>query len=153
MRLTNNFTLSELTKSQAAERCGFDNNPDKEQVASLVLLCEHVLQPIRDHFQKPVVISSGYRSPNVSRQIGSSSKSQHCKGQAADMEIPGISNKELADFIYENLPFDQVILEFHNPEEINSGWVHVSYVGDENRYAYLIAERDETGRVRYSKWQ
>ena len=153
MRLTNNFTLSELTKSQAAERCGFDNNPDKEQVASLVLLSENVLQPIRDHFQKPVVISSGYRSPNVSRQIGSSSKSQHCKGQAADMEIPGISNKELADFIYENLPFDQVILEFHNPEEINSGWVHVSYVGDENRYAYLIAERDETGRVRYSKWQ
>jgi|TARA_R110000823_G_scaffold244396_1_gene368659 zinc D-Ala-D-Ala carboxypeptidase len=153
MRLTDNFTLSELTKSQAAERCGFDNNPDKEQVANLVLLCEHVLQPIRDHFQKPVVISSGYRSPNVSRQIGSSSRSQHCKGQAADMEIPGISNKELADFIYENLPFDQVILEFHKPEEINSGWVHVSYVGDENRYAYLIAERDETGRVRYSKWQ
>ena len=99
MRLTDNFTLSELTKSQAAERCGFDNNPDKEQVANLVLLCEHVLQPIRDHFQKPVVISSGYRSPNVSRQIGSSSRSQHCKGQAADMEIPGISNKELADFI------------------------------------------------------
>ena len=128
MRLTNNFTLSELTKSQAAERCGFDNNPDKEQVASLVLLSENVLQPIRDHFQKPVLISSGYRSPNVSRQIGSSSRSQHCKGQAADIEILGLSNQELSDWIFENLSFDQLILEFHDYVEPNSGWVHVSYV-------------------------
>ena len=75
MRLTDNFTLSELTKSQTAERCGFDNSPDKEQVDNLVLLCENVLQPIREHFKMPVVISSGYRSPNVNKQIGSSSRS------------------------------------------------------------------------------
>tara|TARA_R100000935_G_scaffold5450_1_gene12539 strand:+ start:654 stop:1118 length:465 start_codon:yes stop_codon:yes gene_type:complete len=152
MRLTNNFTLSELTKSQAAERCGFDNNPDKEQVASLVLLSENVLQPIRDHFQKPVLISSGYRSPNVSRQIGSSSRSQHCKGQAADIEILGLSNQELSDWIFENLSFDQLILEFHDYVEPNSGWVHVSYVAKKtNRYEYLTAEREESGRVRYNK--
>ena len=113
-----------------------------------------MLQPIRDYFDKPVVISSGYRSPELSQKIGSSSRSQHCKGQAADIEIPGVSNKELADYIFESLSFDQVILEFHNPEELNSGWVHVSYVNHENnRHSYLLAEKDENGKVRYTKWQ
>ena len=99
-----------------------------------------------------MVISSGYRTPELSKKIGSSSRSQHCKGQAADIEIPGLSNKQLADYIFESLSFDQVILEFHNPEEINSGWVHVSYVDEEvNRFNYLLAEKDENGKVRYSK--
>mgnify|MGYP003147700064 FL=1 len=152
MKLTDNFSLSELTKYQTAKRCGFDNNPDKEQVDSLVLLCENVLQPIRDHFKMPVVISSGYRSPNVSRQIGSSSRSQHCKGQAADLEIPGLSNQKLSDWIFDNLSFDQLILEFYDYVDLNSGWVHVSYVAKKiNRYEYLTAERDENGKVRYSK--
>ena len=110
-----------------------------------------VVEP--NNFKKPVVISSGYRSPELSKKIGSSSRSQHCRGEAADLEIPGVSNKELADFINENLNFDQVILEFHNPDEINSGWVHVSYVGDKNRSEYLLAERDDYGKVRYSRCQ
>tara|TARA_R110000764_G_C10750592_1_gene352182 strand:+ start:62 stop:526 length:465 start_codon:yes stop_codon:yes gene_type:complete len=152
MRLTDNFTLSELTKSQTAERCGFDNSPDKEQVDNLVLLCENVLQPIREHFKMPVVISSGYRSPNVNKQIGSSSRSQHCKGQAADIEIPGLSNQELSEWIVDNLSFDQLILEFYDGIDPNSGWVHVSYVEKEtNRGEYLTAERDENGKVRYNK--
>ena len=153
MRLSDNFTLAELTKSQTAERCGIDNSPDKEHVDNLQKLCDEILQPIRDYFKKPVVISSGYRSPELSQKIGSSSRSQHCRGEAADLEIPGVSNKELADFINENLNFDQVILEFHNPDEINSGWVHVSYVGDKNRSEYLLAERDDYGKVRYSRCQ
>lgn len=153
MRLSDNFTLAELTKSQTAERCGIDNSPDKEHVDNLQKLCDEILQPIRDYFKKPVVISSGYRSPELSKKIGSSSRSQHCRGEAADLEIPGVSNKELADFINENLNFDQVILEFHNPDEINSGWVHVSYVGDKNRSEYLLAERDDYGKVRYSRCQ
>ena len=151
MRLSANFTLAELVKSQTAERCGIDNNPDKEHIQSLQKLCDNILQPVRDYFQKPVTISSGYRSPELSQKIGSSSRSQHCKGQAADFEVPGVSNKELADFINENLSFDQVILEFHNPDEINSGWVHSSYVGERNRSEYLLAEKDENGKVRYSK--
>ena len=151
MRLTDNFTLAELTKSQTAERCNIDNNPDKEHIDNLQKLCDNILQPVRDYFQKAVVIASGYRSPELSQKIGSSSRSQHCKGEAADMEIPGVSNKELADFINDNLDFDQVILEFHNPDEINSGWVHVSYVGDKNRSEYLLAEKDENGKVRYSR--
>ena len=151
MKLTDNFSLSELIKSQTAERCDIDNNPDKEHIESLQKLCDNILQPIRDYFKKPVVISSGYRSPELSQKIGSSSRSQHCKGEAADLEIPSVSNKELADFINDNLDFDQVILEFHNPDEINSGWVHVSYVSDRNRSEYLLAEKDENGKVRYSR--
>jgi|TARA_X000001388_G_C2172287_1_gene100312 hypothetical protein len=153
MKLTDNFSLLELTKSQTAERFGIDNNPDKEHIDNLQKLCDEILQPIRDYFKKPVVISSGYRSPELSQKIGSSSRSQHCRGEAADLEIPGVSNKELADFINENLNFDQVILEFHDPDEINSGWVHVSYVGDKNRSEYLLAERDDYGKVRYSRCQ
>mgnify|MGYP003109480672 FL=1 len=151
MKLTDNFTLAELTKSQTAERCGIDNNPDKEHIENLQRLCNNILQPVRDYFQKPVTISSGYRSPELSQKIGSSSRSQHCKGEAADFEVPGVSNKELADFINENLDYDQVILEFHNPDEINSGWVHASYVGEGNRSEYLLAEKDENGKVRYSR--
>jgi zinc D-Ala-D-Ala carboxypeptidase len=151
MKLTDNFTLAELTKSQTAERCGIDNNPDKEHIENLQRLCDNILQPVRDYFQKPVMISSGYRSPELSQKIGSSSRSQHCKGEAADFEVPGVSNKELANFINENLNFDQVILEFHNPDEINSGWVHASYVGEGNRSEYLLAEKDENGKVRYSR--
>ena len=151
MKLTDNFSLSELIKSQTAERCDIYNLPDKEHIESLQKLCDNILQPIRDYFKKPVVISSGYRSPELSQKIGSSSRSQHCKGEAADLEIPSVSNKELADFINDNLDFDQVILEFHNPDEINSGWVHVSYVSDRNRSEYLLAEKDENGKVRYSR--
>jgi len=151
MKLSDNFSLAELIKSQTAERCNIDNNPDKEHIVSLEKLCDNILQPVRDYFQKPVMISSGYRSPELSQKIGSSSRSQHCKGQAADLEIPGVSNKELADFINDNLDFDQVILEFHDPDEINSGWVHASYVGDANRSEYLLAEKDENGKVRYSR--
>jgi len=151
MKLSDNFSLAELIKSQTAERCNIDNNPDKEHIVSLEKLCDNILQPVRDYFQKPVMISSGYRSPELSQKIGSSSRSQHCKGQAADFEIPGVSNKELADFINDNLDFDQVILEFHDPNEINSGWVHASYVGDANRSEYLLAEKDENGKVRYSR--
>lgn len=151
MRLSDNFTLAELTKSQTAERCGIENTPDKEHIENLQKLCDNILQPVRDYFQKPVTISSGYRSPELSQKIGSSSRSQHCKGEAADFEVPGVSNKELADFINENLDYDQVILEFHNPDEINSGWVHASYVGEGNRSEYLLAEKDENGKVRYSR--
>ena len=153
MKLSDNFSLAELIKSQTAERCNIDNNPDKEHIVSLEKLCDNILQPVRDYFQKPVMISSGYRSPELSQKIGSSSRSQHCKGQAADFEIPGVSNKELADFINDNLAFDQVILEFHDPDEINSGWVHASYVDDRNRSEYLLAEKDENGKVRYSRCQ
>jgi len=127
MKLSKNFSLAELTKSQTAERMGLDNNPSEGEVENLRLLCERVLQPVRDHFNKVVTISSGYRNEILSAKIGSSSKSQHCKGMAADFEIAGIPNIQVAYWIQNNVDFDQLILEFYNPDDPAGGWVHVSY--------------------------
>ena len=149
MKLTDNFTLAELTKSQTAERCGIDNNPDKEHIENLQRLCDNILQPVRDYFQKPVTISSGYRSPELCLAVGSTIKSQHTEGKAADFEIDGIPNLQLANWIYKNLDFDQLILEFWNPAEDNSGWVHCSYNEDQNRKQYLKAIRID-GKTVYS---
>ena len=152
MRLSPNFTLKELIKSQTAERKGINNNPNEDNIENLQRLCEHVLQPVRDHYGKVVSVSSGFRSPELCVAIGSSTTSQHASGQAADFEIYGVSNKELADYIADNLDFDQLILEFWKPEEPNSGWVHCSYKGaDSNRKEYLRAVRGSTGKTSYQK--
>ena len=97
MKLSNNFSLNELTKSQTAERKGIDNTPSAEHQENLRSLCTHVLQPIRDHFSRVVSVSSGYRSPELCTAIGSKITSQHAKGEAADFEMFGVTNKELAD--------------------------------------------------------
>ena len=93
MQLSTNFSLLELTKSQTAERKDIDNTPSTEHQENLESLCTHVLQPVRDHFSRVVSISSGYRSEELCLAIGSKTTSQHAKGQAADFEIFGISNK------------------------------------------------------------
>jgi len=141
MELSKSFTLNELTKSQEATRLGIDNTPSEEHIENLKILCENILQPIRDFYGMPVSVSSGYRSAALCEAIGSSSKSQHTKGQAADFEIFGITNKDLADWITTNLDYDQCILEFWNPNEPNSGWVHCSYNSAGNRKQYLRASK------------
>ena len=149
MKLTENFSLNELTKSQTAERKGIDNTPSAEHQENLKSLCEMILQPIRDHFGQVVSVSSGYRSPELCVAIGSSTKSQHAKGQASDFEIFGVSNKELADYIDQNLDYDQLILEYWKGEdEPNSGWVHCSYTNGNNRKQYLRAYK-ENGSTKY----
>ena len=149
MKLTENFSLNELTKSQTAERKGIDNTPSTEHQENLKSLCEMILQPIRDHFGQVVSVSSGYRSPELCVAIGSSTKSQHASGCAADFEIFGVSNKELADYINENLDYDQLILEYWKGEdEPNSGWVHCSYTNGSNRKQYLRAYK-ENGSTKY----
>ena len=148
MKLTENFSLSELTKSQTAERKGIDNTPSPEHQENLKLLCESVLQPIRDHFGKVVTISSGYRSPELCTAIGSKITSQHAKGQAADFEIFGLSNKFLADYINSELYYDQLILEYWNESDPNSGWVHCSFSEGQNRKQYLRAYK-ENGSTKY----
>ena len=149
MKLTENFSLNELTKSQTAERKGIDNTPSTEHQENLKSLCEMILQPIRDHFGQVVSVSSGYRSPELCVAIGSSTKSQHAKGEASDFEIFGVSNKELADYINENLDYDQLILEYWKGEdEPNSGWVHCSYTNGNNRKQYLRAYK-ENGSTKY----
>ena len=141
MKLSKNFTLAEMTKSQTASRMGLDNNPSEDEQENLRLLCERVLQPVRDHFNKVLTISSGFRNIVLSQKIGSSAKSQHCAGEAADFEIFGVPNNEVSDWIKENLMFDQLILEFWEPGQPNAGWIHVSYKKEinSNRKEYLMA--------------
>ena len=150
MKLSENFSLVELTKSQTAERKGINNTPSTEHQENLKLLCTHVLQPIRDHFNRVVSVSSGYRSSELCIAIGSKTTSQHAKGQAADFEIYGLSNKELADWIKENLDYDQLILEYWKESDPNSGWVHCSYKSEGNRKQYLKAYK-ENGRTKYEQ--
>lgn len=127
MQLTNNFSLHEMTKSETALRLGMENTPTDEAIANLRALCETVLQPVRDHYGKGVKVNSGYRAPEVNAAVGGSKTSDHCKGQAADIEIPGVPNAELAKWIEANLPYTQLILEFYTQGIPDSGWVHVSY--------------------------
>jgi len=149
MNLSKSFTLNELTKSQEATRLGIDNTPNEEHIENLKILCEKILQPLRDYYGMPVSVSSGYRSAALCEAVGSSSKSQHTKGQAADFEIFGIANKDVADFIVQNLDYDQCILEFWNENEPNSGWVHCSYNPLGNRKQFLKAQK-LNGRVVYT---
>ena len=152
MILSQNFTLQELTYSDTAIRKGMDNTPNEEQIENLRLVCSNILEPVRVHFKAPVVVSSGYRSVAVCEAVGSSSKSQHTKGQAADFEIFGIPNKEVADWIVNNIDYDQCILEFWNENEPNSGWVHCSFNSAGNRRQYLKAQKID-GKVVYSPMQ
>jgi Uncharacterized protein conserved in bacteria len=149
MKLSKNFTMAEFTKSQTAERKGIDNTPEGEHLEAAIALFENVVQPVRDHFG-PTVLNSGYRSPELNAAVGGSATSQHCKGQAADIEVPGVANGDLAQWIVDNLEFDQVILEFYTPGIPDSGWVHVSYRADgENRKSILTASR-VNGKTQYS---
>ena len=148
MKLSDNFSLNELTKSQTAERKGIDNTPGPNHQENLKSLCEMILQPVRDHFGQVVSVSSGYRSQELCVAIGSSTQSQHAKGQASDFEIFGVSNKELADWINENLDYDQLILEYWKESDPNSGWVHCSYTDGSNRKQYLRAYK-ENGSTKY----
>jgi hypothetical protein len=149
MYLTKNISLKELTKSESAARFGISNLPTDDIILNLLSLATNILQPVRDHYDLPLIITSGYRSPELCVKIGSAITSQHTKGQAADFEIYGIANKDLSDWIHENLNYDQLILEFWKPEEPNSGWVHCSYKDNElNRKQYLRAFT-ENGKTKY----
>jgi uncharacterized protein YcbK (DUF882 family) len=127
MNLTANFTLAEMVKSDTALRHDMDNTPGEIEIENLKRLAEKVLQPVREHYQRGVKVNSGFRHPDVNAKVGGSKTSDHCKGQAADIEIPGIPNADLAKWITENLDFTQVILEFYTQGVPDSGWVHVSY--------------------------
>jgi len=149
MNLSPNFTLKELTRSDTATRLGLDNTPNEEALENLKLLCEKVLQPVRDHFGKSVTVNSGYRSPERNAAVGGSKTSDHCKGQACDLEIDGIPNPELAQWIMDNLEYTQLILEFYVPGgDPNAGWVHVSYDPNNLKKQELTAVR-VAGKTQY----
>ena len=148
MNLTANFSLHELTKSETALRMGFDNTPGEAETEALRLLAEKVLQPVRDHFGKGVKCNSGFRSPESNAAVGGSRTSDHCLGRAADIEIPGIPNAELAQWIMDNLEYTQLILEFYTPGIPDSGWVHVSYDTDNLKKQELTAMK-VAGKTQY----
>lgn len=137
MKLSKNFTLYELTKSATAERKGIDNTPPDDMIEKLKYLCETILEPIRKHYKRPITPNSGWRGKKLNKAVGGASKSQHCKAEAVDIEIPGISNYNLACWCRDNLDFDQIILECYTPGIPNSGWVHISTKKEGNRHKTL----------------
>jgi hypothetical protein len=129
MQLSEHLSLAEVTKSDTAKRRGVSNMPTEAHIANFKLLAENIFEPIRNHFGKPIFISSGYRSAELNKAIGGAASSQHCQGEAIDIDMDGrpggVTNKMVFDFIKENLNFDQLIWEFGT--DANPDWVHVSY--------------------------
>ena len=127
MQLSKNLSLAEVMRSETAKRKGVSNMPTEAHIANFKLLAENVFQPIREHFGVPIHISSGYRSAALNKAVGGSATSQHCTGEAIDIDMDGtsITNKQVFDYIKDNLNFDQLIWEFGT--ESNPDWVHVSY--------------------------
>ena len=148
MQLSKNFSLRELTRSQTAIRKGIKNEPDQEQLMNIVALTVKILQPCRDKFGS-ISINSGLRVLELNKAIGSSDKSQHSKGQAADFEAYSISNTELATWIKNNRCFDQLILEYPGKDP-RDGWVHCSFNRLGNRMEVLTAVK-EKGKTVYKK--
>jgi len=147
VRLSQNFTIQEYIKSQTALRQGIDNTPTEEHMGNATALFRNVVQKVRDQFGV-TVINSGYRGEALNKAVGGSSKSQHCKGEAVDIECPGTPNYDVAKWIEDNLDFYQLILEFYTPGVPDSGWVHVSYKSEGNRKSVLTAMK-ENGKTVY----
>jgi hypothetical protein len=150
MKISTHLNLAEVTRSDTAKRHAIDNTPTAEHLENFKLLAEKVFEPIRLHFKTPIFISSGYRSQALNAFIKGSASSQHCKGQAIDIDMDGskggVTNKMVFDFIKSRLDFDQLIAEF--PENSNPAWVHVSYVKTGNRKQILVAKR-VSGATKY----
>lgn len=153
-KLSKHFSLAELTVSPTAKRLGLSNVPTQEHIANMTYVCEKILEPVRAHFGKPVQINSSYRAPLVNKAVGGSKTSQHVNGQAIDFEVPGVDNRVVADWVADNLEFDQVILEFYTKGDKNSGWVHASIKREgKNRRQRLIAAKSKAGGTAYTPVQ
>jgi hypothetical protein len=154
MKLSKNLYLSEVIKSNTAIRLGINNEPTAEHLENLKEIANNIFQPLRDYFDEPIGVSSGYRSIALNKAIGGSSKtSQHSKGEALDLDADifgGIANSEIFDYIKYNLDFDQMIWEFGTDKEPN--WVHVSYKKGKNRKQILKAVK-ENGKTKYYSYE
>ena len=154
MQLSEHLTLAEVTKSQTATRLGIDNDPDAHQLAALKAVAENIFEPLRNHFGVPIGISSGLRSKALNKAIGGSTRSQHCHGQALDIDADiygGINNRDIFRFIQNNLDFDQLIWEFGSDD--NPAWVHVSFVDDGTNRGQTLRAVKENGRTLYKKFK
>ena len=148
-KLTEHFTLEEMIVSPTAKRLGLPNTPTAQHIENMRYCCEKILEPVRAKFG-PVQVNSSYRAPAVNKAVGGSKTSQHVNGQAIDFEVPGVDNKKVADWVADNLEFDQVILEFYTAGDKNSGWVHASIKKEGgNRRQRLIAKKSKAGGTQY----
>jgi zinc D-Ala-D-Ala carboxypeptidase len=150
MKISDHITYAEAIHSQTAKRKGIDNTPNPNQIEAMKLLAEKVFEPLREWVGGPIKVNSFFRSPELNTKIGGSKTSQHCKGQAIDIDdVYGYkTNSEMYHWVKENLDFDQMIWEFGTDTQPN--WVHVSYVSEENnRNRCLKAYKDDMGRTKY----
>jgi zinc D-Ala-D-Ala carboxypeptidase len=149
MQLSKNLALAEVIRSETAKRRGISNMPTPEHIENFKKLAEKVFQPIREHFGVPIHISSGYRSSALNKAVGGSSSSQHCSGEAIDIDMDGtsITNKQVFDFIRENLEFDQMIWEFGT--DANPDWVHVSYESTGKQRKQILKAIKKGGATSY----
>jgi len=151
MQLTEHFKLEEMTVSPTAKKLGLSNTPTPEHIENMRYCCEKILEPVRAKFG-PVTINSSYRAPLVNKAVGGSKTSQHVNGQAIDFEVKGVDNKTVADWVADNLEFDQVILEFYSAGDKNSGWVHASIKKEGgNRKQRMIATKSKAGGTVYKQ--
>ena len=152
MKLSNNLSLAEMTKSSTAQRRGIDNMPTPEHMENMKVLAAKIFQPIREHFNRPILISSGYRSKALNDAIGGSQTSQHSIGEAIDIDMDGttLSNTDVFNYIKDNLEFDQLIWEFGNDEKPD--WVHVSYKANGPQRKSILVAKKINNKTTYQKY-
>lgn len=148
MNISDHISLKEAVRSNTAKRLGIDNMPDNETLVTMQITAQHVFEPLRRHFNEPIYISSFYRCKELNTAIGGSTKSQHCKGEAIDIDdvYSKATNADFFNYIKDRLEFDQLIWEFGDDE--NPDWVHVSYNLGRNRMRILKAIK-ENGKTKY----
>lgn len=154
MQLSKHFELTEFTRSSTAKRAGISNKPTEVHIANMKLLCEKILEPIRSHFSRPILISSGYRSAALNSVTpGASSTSQHSSGEAVDIDMDGtnITNAQIFNYIKDNLEFDQLIWEFGTTT--NPDWVHVSYESNGRQRKQILQAFKQNGKTSYISYR
>jgi hypothetical protein len=153
MQLSKHFELAEFIRSSTAKRAGISNMPTDAHLENIKLLCEKVLEPIRVHFARPIILSSGYRSSALNRAVGGSSSSQHCSGEAADIDMDGtnVTNAQIFNYIKDNLEFDQLIWEFGT--DTNPDWVHVSYESNGRQRKQILRAVKKNGSTSYISYR
>jgi hypothetical protein len=153
MKLSEHLSLSEVIRSESAKRNGISNMPTEQHIANFKLLADKIFEPIRAHFRCPIHISSGYRSIELNRAVKGSLTSQHCQGEAIDIDMDGtpngVTNKMVFDFIKNNLEFDQLIWEFGTNE--NPDWVHVSYESTGRQRKQVLKAIRSNGSTQYKQ--
>jgi len=146
MQLTKNFTSQEMSKSYTAQRFGIDNTPNAEQVENLQYLCDVICQPCRDEFGR-INVNSAFRGAALNKIMGSSNRSFHPLGCAGDLEAEEYSNIELLIYIYDNLPFTELIAEYFDKDDERAGWVHVAAKEGDDRKLLKLKDKQHNYQI------